>query len=632
MSPLLVERLVSALAAELKVADIGHCMRVDHLRENDAIAVCSALRNAVASEVVGVYVLDASHAHNALGIRPEQAIELRNRKERKLCLFVPAGTVDAAASSLGNSFAVFALEATYRRTVTQLTTQLPDDVRPTVRAALDMLRGRAEVPWERVADYVGTVLGEPTLERVGIELWRIDLIPDAGGVSLVERLRDNRRCVVALARSARPHASAEERVKDIGLRRGPFRDELLGFLEGRRLRDPKPWLRELGAPPYLGRLTFEKWIFESADTADLETIDVEPLLDGDGVVQSWSNLRQPHGPGTQPEGRVGPKGKFSVKWTSQPKGPTAVRRWRVELVPSRAELGDIEGVSLELPSAAVSAKMRRATLSLESDLSGSDLRAVQARVVGVDEHGAELRGPDGQVVEGLSTEFWLSDESSDAPPPDVRELKSVPTLAMARLRAAMEATTPELVLSPGQWAEGPPPTFSVTINGRREIRLALTDTLRTLERMIIDEPGNGGRYSARVDVAERLEIEQHVNPLGVSALSATESGATLMARRNDCFRTLTKMGSRGLVETAEWTPELVKRVRAYASAYRETLMAVQEDSQALAEASRSSFVGYPAAGDRTRRCSRNRNPDKPNPPATNIVARRVRRLAAALGR
>src|SRR5207253_7426419 len=115
-----VDRLTHDLHEEMRAAAPGACLRVDFLDREDCERLCRELRRRREGQGVETYVLLGDRTEDDLYLLPEQAIEVRNRKRYRLCLFVPAGIVDAAASSLANSFAAFDLEGWFRDVARQL--------------------------------------------------------------------------------------------------------------------------------------------------------------------------------------------------------------------------------------------------------------------------------------------------------------------------------------------------------------------------------------------------------------------------------------------------------------------------------------------------------------------------------
>lgn len=569
LSSLLATRLAEALKEELDRAALGHCLRVDHLSRDDGHAVCEKIRSLLPTDACA-FVLGIGSEQSNVFLRPENAIEIRNRKRAKLCLFVPADFVDAAASSLANSFAAFDLIGCLQKIVDELLDKLPETVRAVVVRARGVLRGRTRPGLEDEADYLSSLVEDPTITRAGVELWRLGLIPDLGTEDILERLEDNRRCVDKLVRPARSQTTPTERIETLDLVRGAVRDEIIDYLAGHRLHDQRQWMRGLTQDPYRGRITFEHWTFIDLAESDLEAIEVAPFLDREGKVEPFSKLYQPGGPGTLPVAVVGPRSKIVVRWKAVPDRPTNLKRWRAELIPSRAEYAVEEVGGIELPNVRTAARTRRASISLDIDLQETPIRCVQVRVVGLDERDAELRSQDQRVIEGISNEFWLSGEEGTEIEPKKRR-DTVPTLPYAWVKAALELRVDALEESPGEWSEGDLHYFSITLSGRRTSRIGLSRVLREVEIRCLDNPEEGGRYNARVDIAATLDPGRDLNARGLLALRGTEPWQAFLGQRKELFRLFRKQGHRGLIETAEWNADLGTRARAYARAYRELL-------------------------------------------------------------
>lgn len=570
LAPSLVESLSRVIGEHLVSADPGHCLRIDHLSREDSLALCGHLRQAVDASDVDAFVLDRDLNEDEYLIPPERAIEIRNRKATRLCLFIPSGFVDAAASSLANSFAEFDLEDAFRRVASELLGQIPEAVRTALVQVRAQLRGATGISPEEWADYVSTVAADPSIERAGEALWRVGLIPDCGGDEFSDRLLENRRCCLALVHPPRAQASPSERLESTGIRKGAVRDELLTFLEGKRLRDARTWLRGLTEDGLRGRITFERWTFESSGLSSLEEIEIHSLVDKEGRVETFTKLAQPGGAGTQPVAFVGAKRKVVIKWTCHPPNPTNLERWLVELIPSREEHTEEEVAGVELPSVRTSPKTRRASVPLEIDLEAIQVRAVHVRVRGLDKYDSVLRGPDNNVIERLSDEFWLSEEIEAVPTTGRPRRDTAPTLPYARIKAAVELPIDTLGESAGQWSEQDLHYYSVTFNGRRTSRIGLSPVLKQIEQRAIACPDELGRYVATVDIAETLESND-LEVLQNEALAKEAAFNTFVARRKEIFKLIQKQEHRALVETVDWSAELTKRTRAYAASYRDLL-------------------------------------------------------------
>jgi len=476
---------------------------------------------------------------------------------------------------LANSFAVFDLSEFLRGVRDDLLRQMPATIASFARQAIAAMPKGPGSALEAVVEYVGVLVDTPTAEQAGAELWRLGLIPDAGGETFVDRLSENRRCAQLLTRPPRAQMSPGERLALLGLRPGALRDELGSFLEGRRLRDARGWLMSLADGQLLPRLSFAAWSFERAEASDLEAIDVVPLLDADGVVKKETHLAQPNGPGTPPTASVGPKSKVTIHWDCEPKTPVNLKRWRVELVPSRDEYSPEEVAGVELPSSTVAARTRKASVKLDIDLESCPVKVVQARVVGLDEFGAELRrkpedGGEPRVVEGMSTEFWLDREAA----PEVeskRRLETVSSLPLGRLRASTDIAAASIEQSPGQWTERDMHFYSVSLNGRRVIRIGLSPVLRQIETRLIDEPDSLGLFLSTVDSAHQLDPTTLRLSGEAELVIRTPAGERFLEKRKSLFKLIRDQGPQVLIETCDWTDELSKRARAYASAYRDLL-------------------------------------------------------------
>jgi hypothetical protein len=103
----LVPKLVEAIRDEFEDRSVGHCLRIDNLPPETASNLCHQLRSESGLRFE-TYVLGLD-TQDSETLRPDQAIELRNRKDSSLCLIVPGGLGHVTASSLGNSFASFDL-------------------------------------------------------------------------------------------------------------------------------------------------------------------------------------------------------------------------------------------------------------------------------------------------------------------------------------------------------------------------------------------------------------------------------------------------------------------------------------------------------------------------------------------
>jgi len=101
--------LADEIVARLKNTEAGHCARVDFLSRSEALGVCQYIQQKQLITGVAFHLLTSSDAQakeDATYITTDKAIEIRNRKQERLCLFIATDLVDAASSSIANSFAL----------------------------------------------------------------------------------------------------------------------------------------------------------------------------------------------------------------------------------------------------------------------------------------------------------------------------------------------------------------------------------------------------------------------------------------------------------------------------------------------------------------------------------------------
>ncbi|MBC7354035.1 MAG: hypothetical protein H5U08_16885, partial [Thermogutta sp.] len=402
-------RLAKRLVQDLQAAELGYCLRIDYLDRDEARLLCKEARKLRLGDDVQIWLVGTPPQDIELEISPERAIEIRNRKRVRLGLLVPMGVLDAAASSLTNSFAAFDLTRFWQETSVDLLRELPEELQEPVRRVLATPRGVLSATAEQRADYLAAVLEEPTLETVGREMWRVGLIPDLGA-DFADRLERNLQCVRELVRPARPQTIGSERLENCRLRDGQVKTELAAYLNNQPLEDSRRWLSGLALEPNLRRLTFEKWPFEEGVQSDLESIEVVPLLDKQGLVDPESGFRQ-EGPGAQPIATVGPKSKIRIRWQCEPRNPSNLKCWYAEVIPSRDYYSEQDAPGVELPSTRARARARQVRLSMDIELTEEQPAiAAQVRIVGLDENGNELCDQNGRPIEGLSEEFWITSQ------------------------------------------------------------------------------------------------------------------------------------------------------------------------------------------------------------------------------
>ncbi len=563
--------LASLIAGSLEGSSEGHCVRINYLARDEARLVCTTLRK-VSGEDVNAYVLSSAGTgeDDPLAITADEAIEHRNRKRGTLCLFVPADLIDAAISSLGNSFAEMDGRDLFRDALKKTTTELRTEARDAadlIGAVRNTLKPNDRISHDALLDFAISAeerQAHDELDKLGLELWRVNLIPDAGA-DFQNRLTANRRSMRTLARPSKLTDSLRDRIMKLKVA-----EETAGLLERyfahRQLQDVSSWAREL----IDADLTFDRWAFPEEIYTDLKSVEIKPFLDAQGGVLATCKLIQPDGPGTPLYAPVGERNAVNVGWTTSPVKPINVSAWFVTIEPTRE---DEEGGAgyLELPSKETKGTVRTARLSLNLELEETPESSFRVRVVALDETGNEVLN-DYEPVAHLSPEFYLTREKAPKPA-GAQSRRTAPSLTQGRLSATLTAKGASLELTEPMWSDSKEATyFTVRADARTTLNVGLSPVLLELERRTLQNPTSGGRW--RLDVDEVL-------PVGVDAIEpapltqySSDEWRTFWRSRTAFFDTFLKEAPRNVIEAADWNREQLNAVIDYAGAYTTLLQSV----------------------------------------------------------
>ena len=570
MSALRIELLANEIINQLQDTRDGHCARVDFLDRSEAIAICQYLMKEHAEKDIAFHILttrDAPDQKNTNFITTDEAIEIRNRKQGRLCLFVPSDLVDAAYSSLANSFALIDGRKLHEAVLKGILKRLPDEAQRVFRV---VSRGMLLASYEQRLDFAMAALelaqtGE--LTKLGLDLWRVGLIADASP-NFVANLESNRRCTLDLARPSRISAMARERIQSLKVDKDTA-IALGQFFRGRAMNDVPAWSRDLAKQE---TLTFDKWHFPHLDRSNIRSVRVQPFVNARGVVERYCKLAQPDEAYGSLKAACGPKGSMVVKWTSDPAQPDNLSSWSVRIVPSDDE-GELDEESdfIEPKIPRVPGHRRSVTIKLDIDEEEIPNCPVCVRVAPLDTAGNEIIDEENrQPIFGLSTEFFLVKNITDSLSPQLRESRStVPTVAYGRLELVMNMRESTLDEARTQWIDKDITYFNLFFPGRGVLNIGLSRTLFELEKRIRDEPRNGGCYTLSVDEVRPAQVDACIShPLQTSF---QESWYAFWKGRDTFFGRLKKTPSRDLIEAAEWTSELAGAALRYAQSYRELL-------------------------------------------------------------
>jgi hypothetical protein len=587
-TPTIAGLVAEVIARELVGAEDGHCVRVNHLDRAFALETISRLRETSrGADIIAHLLTRRPDDGDPIAIPADRAIEIRNRKQGIFCLFIPAEAHDTTASSLGNSFAELnggdLIEAALRRFLNQDTTSKP--VRQAMSAARQSFAtvGIAARPTaSNELDFA--IAAQARVERgeedaIGLELWRLGLIPDAAP-DFAGRLRRNRQAVSEIARPRRITASLEDRVKSLRLR--PESAANLGrFLRGRNLHDAKEWTHDLYAE---GGSTFDQWLpLENTVPADCERLAIDPFIDplgallvtGRGLVQD-----APGGPLFAP---IGERDKLRIRWQTIPT-KTTVTRWLLEVVPANEDVAwDHDAV--ELPVIEIKKGIQRqGTLSLNLGLLDDDdvpREALRVRLTATTETGETLPSTTGEPLIAYSQEFFLRRGGEDGNGDPRERKRTAATLPEGILRAVVAfGARPEELEGP-QWIPGDRTTaFTVRATPREAIALTFSTILDRLQARTLAEPEQLGIWEIEQDDQVALRDES-LRPTIITTTSSNEEREFRLARRR-FFSQVLSQEVRHRIEVSSWDSTLVDAAVRYARAWAKWLRTAAEDDLVVA--------------------------------------------------
>jgi hypothetical protein len=554
----------------------GHCARVDFLPREEAQAICQHLQTLQQENNLRVYVLANKRQtiSDDFTITIDYAIELRNRKEEKLCLFIPTDVVDATASSLSNAFAVIDGRVLYENLLRQLRLKLSEQGQKVVQGVFGQLLGVLKISKEQQISFISAVLEreeQGQLDLVGLELWRVGLIVDSRPVigssdtTFLDFLDNNKRCVRALVHPTRLQASLSDRLQSL-LVDAETERKLQTFFRGKSLQDVSNWSQAL----IEHKLTFEHWCFPEEDRSDIKEVTVQSFLDSANAVERYCHLTQPKGPGTNLQIICDPKSAVTVRWKAKPPHPRNLKYWRVEMLPSTAiDSEPNSDTVIDLPSSEVPAS--RTSLSIKVGLELERPLAVIVRVTPIEVSGQPSVNPEtNEHITHESNEFFLMpvENGVDNTDGDVkRQIRSeVTTIALGRLEHALQTRSSTLEESGEQWSSKELEYFNVRLDNKRMLTLGLSPILKVIEEQTLQKSRSGGIFyltmdQVRIASGEKCQIRNMI-------YGTNEIWKSFWHARENFFKHLRESRPRDLIEVAKWTPELVGLAIKYVQSYQ----------------------------------------------------------------
>lgn len=563
-----IEFLAREIVARLEDTEPGHCARVDFLDRSEAQCICQYIMKQDLIQGVVFHILTSNEEHlraDTIFITTDKAIELRNRKQERLCLFIPSDLVDAAYSSIANSFALIDGRTLHAAVLKRVLAQFPSEILSITRAVFARLRGLSGVSDEQRLDFALTLLkciesGET--ERIGLELWRVGLIAD-GSDAFISRLDNNRDCVLSLSRPNKLGATTRERIESIKVDFSTA-TALTRFFHGRAMNDVRTWSRDLSKEQML---TFDRWVFPQTTPSDMRSVSITPFVKSSGEVESYCRLEQPDGAKGILLARYGEKETIIVRWKTEPALPKELNRWRIGIVPSGSENGFEECIDEHI----VAGGRRTATIRLDMDFDEPPDYGVCIRIAPLGADGNEIINQEtGMAFYADSHEFFLVKDIDIAPPESPRKsLRTVPALALGRLEVAVDIRETLLDETEPEWISKDLEYFRLRLNDRRILNIGLSSSLLSLEKRVLAEPRTGGCFILNVDEVRPVDKQSFSSyPLFAGN---SETWLPFWRAREVFFKRLKQSEIRSVIEAADWTPDLAASALRYAQVYHELI-------------------------------------------------------------
>ena len=382
LNGVLEEFLLPKIAADLRVREAGHCMRVSDLDEQLSVNLCRRLRHEVPNAQVFVLSdVNARHLPSGVAVTSTKLVELRNplpdsSLRPPLLVFLPPNLRTSAEDSFGiATFEQVSLPNPYSALISKLLGDLPPEASGPVSDIIKVLR---ENKWLWADDYsicrfmltIRDNAYDPQV--VGAAVYEFGLVPhfrlldDPARVQW--QIHRNTRCVTKLTLSEKTERG---RVLDLELQDPQFRADLGGFLEEQGVEDPRQWTRRIAVDPAAWRFSFDKWRLPDADQRPDQVCIDDVVADLPLVPDDVTDARlrelvgQPYLPlgegglhnfevaftSNPPPNRVNRLSRFLIQLVSRETGPVgtakAKNKWASDKTEARVKLTKLNKLDIE---------------------------------------------------------------------------------------------------------------------------------------------------------------------------------------------------------------------------------------------------------------------------------------------
>lgn len=521
----------------------GRRLRVDDIPQDLAASISRGLGDAqaqgVCDEQIEICVLRAGQPSDGPFVNRDDMVNKRNRVD-KLVMFVSEAE-GVSEGSLDNSFQRLSFRDILSQAISETILKSKSAHPETDFSKLVELSKKPSVSQLDLWAFWNFLLSEGE-SKIGLELWRLNLIPDAEADFLL-RIHDNERCSESILSRSKPLSPLHERLTNASVSAGSFRS----FIESEL--DPLPssfrdWLRTISESK-LEKASFHLWPIVPNSNSVLRQISLASLRGKDGRPTRVSRLSMDE------QGRLVATDSVVVSWTIEPDQVQTLSHFEVQVLPVE-ELRDDDTMPLYAKLLSSSARTHKVTFSLDEDTELVAAYVVRVSAVTID--GTTLTCHDGSQASVESEDFSIEGSTADS---DFTRKSNASSIYEGVLDAVINRGVDSVSLDSPSSHSG---HFTIRLNNKRVIRIPSNPNLDKLTSQLLGAT-NPSRFLAKglrsasfsLDLFEAREV-----PLP----------REVMRRRVKFFELLRAQGAaRMLPQFADWDAPLVDACEEYLNSY-----------------------------------------------------------------
>jgi DNA phosphorothioation-dependent restriction protein DptH len=574
----LMQYVADEISWILESSDGNVRIRFDGLTEGEAYSLIPLL-SSVYSDLnrIGTVAVLSDITPEEGGISVDTAIELRNLEGSSLALLVPLGRA-SGESSLKNTFKSYSYKYVIEKVADRILNELEaEDVEQKITLLIKELlttnKHKKDQDW---VEFLLAIKAQPSEAGIGLNLWRLGLIPDVGP-EISKRLKRNIDTCRRLKAPPGPSSTTNTRLSSLGLRDSKLAWELQNCLSGENISQVTKWTRKL-LDKGNGTLTFERWELLDDSSAAIQDLRVNSFTDPSGNVKKYNRLAKVEGSEIiacvlKSESSGDMNGKVGVEWSTIPVKDVGVHEWLVEVI-QPIYVRNLEPEISIIGSAIVKGATRKALVlvALAEDDYVSGSRYI-FRITGRDKSGqtiqftqdpADISPPVECAVE--SDEFQLGIQEAGVEVPSGREASTV-SFALAQLEEARHGAQDFKVLGTSAVVDEHNGIAEVTSTSGRKYSIRFNTNLGRLQKRIISEPGSNHFFTGSGEESVRIAAEN------LEAIAIPDIPQTFLSNRRKFFKLLESTSPKDWpsVELSNWNEEVIEAARAYGTSYKRAL-------------------------------------------------------------